>query len=85
MNKKNKANYLRDIIKKYDLMQYIEDIAINKRDKDIIQKYISGQSKSSIARECGCVVNNIHRVVYHYIVLVGKQTKRNYLLDNLEL
>ena len=76
-----KKNYLREVIQQYGLMEYIEKIPLKERDREIVKKYAAGSNYAALAKEYECTSNNIHRIVYQYIVLVGRHTNKPFLWE----
>ena len=59
-------NELRDYIKKYRLLDYIDQVPLTQRSKDIIIRYVNGESQAGLSRIYGVSFNAIHQVIAAY-------------------
>lgn len=56
-------NELREYIKKYRLIDYMDQISLTERNRDIIIRYVDGESQASLSREYGVSFNAIHQTI----------------------
>lgn len=59
-------NSLRAYIKKYHLLDYMDQITMTDRNRDIVLRYVAGESQAGLARVYGISFNEVHQVVATY-------------------
>lgn len=64
----------RKIIEKHDLLQYIDQVTFSDVNKDVVKRYMSGESLVSINRSYGKSHSWSRAIVYSYVSKCSKLT-----------
>lgn len=62
----NKKDHLRDKIIEEHLLDFIDQVSLSARNRDIVLRYMSGESQAELARCYSVSRNAVHQVIATY-------------------
>lgn len=76
-----KANFRREIIKDYALLEYLDlpELKYSEKNKQIVKRYAAGETYSELAKCYNVTANAIQQRIEHFIRRVGKITGEKYI------
>ena len=80
--KHGKPYYLRDIILKQQLLKFIDDVPVIKRNKELVVDYASGMDYAALLEKYGTCNQQVHQIVGNYIIHCRKIQKRQRIRIN---
>ena len=60
-----------------NLLQYMAQIKISDRDKQVVQEYVNGASYKQLAEKYGFAPNRVPQIAFHYIRHCGLFIRRS--------
>ena len=60
-------HHRRETIINENLLQYIDQIKISARDKQVVQEYVDGASYNQLGEKYGFAPNRVPQIEFHYI------------------
>ena len=67
ISKRKPKYYKRNIILNENLLDYIDDVSVPQRTKDIALKYTNGMSYEELSKEYGITKNRVSDLIQNYI------------------
>ena len=62
----NKKNSLREHVSEYHLLDYIDQVSLSDRNRDIVSRYMTGESQAELARYYEVSRGAVHQVIATY-------------------
>lgn len=73
---RHKPNFRRERIINEHLLDYIDQVKDSDRNKEIVKKYVAGESFKALSEEYGITDGRLGAIVAEYISKVGRLLKQ---------